>query len=187
MIPVAFLILVILIPLTLLAVVLYFIPGFLYDKFILGKSTVESNDEVEIEAWSKIFQSDHVEIESLEFYPEDEFDDTRWHNGLLMKLRTFPHRTDLISLYFLTDYYIFRNSLILFQVDRDIDVRVMKIVQVDLETLEMKLIMILDDFYTPSFNLLDKENLAILCKRGYKKIEVTLRTKEIQSPTSFRQ
>jgi hypothetical protein len=112
-IPVGLLILIVGIPLFIIAVVLYFYPKHLYNKFILGKATDEEDTELEIEVWTKLYQGKKVEIESLEIYPENEFDDTRWNSGPLMKLRTIPDNTNLNRLYFLTESVNFGNSLIL--------------------------------------------------------------------------
>ena len=174
LIPVGLLILIIGIPLFIIAVVLYFYPKHLYNKFILDKATEET--ELEIEVWTKLYQGKKIEIESLEIYPENEFDDTRWNGSPLMKLRTIPDSTNLKGLYFLTESVTFDNNLILFQIDKDVEVKQTQIIQLDLATLEIKLIEELDDFYTPTFNLTDKQTLIILCKRGHKKVEITLRT-----------
>lgn len=177
LIPIGLLILIVGIPLFIIAIVLFVYPKHLYDKFILGKDTEEEDSELEIEVWTKLYEGEKIEIESLEIYPENEFDDTRWNGSPLMKLRTIPDSPNLNGLYFLTESFTFGNSLILFQVDKDVAVKQTQIIQLDLVTLEMKLIEELDDFYTPTFNLTDKETLIILCKQGHKKVEITLRIK----------
>jgi hypothetical protein len=176
-IPIGLLILIVGVPIFIIVIVLYIYPKHLYDKFILGKATDEEDTELEIEVWTKLYQEEKIEIESLEIYPENEFDDTRWNSLPLMKLRTIPDSTNLNGLYFLTESVTFGKSLILFQVDKDVEVKQTQIIQFDLITLEMKIIEQLDDFYTPTFNMPDKETLIILCKQGHKKVEITLRTK----------
>ena len=187
LIPMFFLTIIVGVPLLILVFVLYIFPKYLYNKFIFGKDSNEEDMELEIDIWSKLYQGNKVEIESLEIYPDDEFDDTRWNGRPLMKLRTIPDNTDLNELYFLTESITFSNSLILFEVNKDIEIRQTKIIQLDLVTLEIKLIEELDDFYDPTFNSPDNETLIIQCKQGHKKIVITLRTKErtkeIQPPT----
>ncbi len=146
-----------------------------FDQYILGKV---NEDETSVAVWVTLFQSETITIESMEIYAEEEFDNINWADFILMKLRANPMITQLEDLYFLEEYIVFANHLILLQVEKDDEPTPIKVVQLDLITFELTLLEAFDEHWDRiNFNLLDQENLIILFEQGLNKIEMQLQTK----------
>ena len=114
----------------------------------------------------------------MEIHAEDEFNDIRWEDEHLIKLRTEPNLEVFQDKYYQTETFIFSGNLILFLVDKDIEIRETKIVQFDLNTFEIKLIKILDNSYSPTFYLIDNETLKITYRTENKIIELILHSEK---------
>ncbi len=146
-----------------------------FDQYILGKV---NEDETSVAVWTTLYQSETITIESMEIYAEEEFDNINWADFILMKLRANPMITQLEDLYFLEEYIVFANHLILLQVEKDDEPTPIKVVQLDLITFELTLLEAFDEHWDRiNFNLLDQENLIILFEQGLNKIEMQLQTK----------
>ncbi len=141
-----------------------------------GQETeLEEND---FNIWFPFYENDFVKIEAMEIIPEDEFNNSRWHGPTLLKFQSLPGIPLFESTYFKDETFIFCNTLIVCLVDKDLKIRESKIFQVDLITLEVKGIAVLDEFYQISFELIDVNKLKLICNRN-KKIEIII-TNEVE-------
>ncbi|MFA9214085.1 MAG: hypothetical protein ACEQSR_09620 [Candidatus Methylacidiphilales bacterium] len=143
----------------------------------------DNEHEAEIEddgfnIWYPFYENDFIKIDAMEIIPEDEFNNDRWHGPTLIKFQSVPSIQLFESTYFNSEIFIFCNTLIVCLVDKDLKIRESEIFQVDLITLEVKGIAVLDEFYQISFELIDVNKLKLICNRN-KKIEIII-TNEVE-------
>ncbi len=159
----------IIIALTLIVVVL------VWNLFFNKNNGQETELEEEgFNTWYPFYENDFIKIYSMEIIPEDEFNNSRWHGPILLKFKSLPNIELFESTYFKEETFIFCSTLIVCLVDKDLKIRESKIFQIDLITLEVKCIAVLDEFYQIKFELIDANTLKVVCNRD-KKIEIIIR------------
>lgn len=170
----------IIIPVSVVVLVLFMLYAIFKQVFdyMLGKNVDEDETGIATALWTTLYQSEIITIERMEIYAEEAFDSINWEDFILMKLRANPMIAQLEDLYFLEEYIVFANHLILFQVEKDDKPTPIKVVQLDLITFELTLLEAFDEHCDRiNFNLIDQENLIILFEQGLIKIEMRLQTK----------
>lgn len=145
-------------------------------NLFLNKKYVQKTEleEEGFNTWYPFYENYFIKIYSMEIIPEDEFNNSRWHGPTLLKFKSLPNIELFESTYFKEETFIFCSTLIVCLVDKDLKIRESKIFQIDLLTLEVKCIAVLDEFYQIRFELIDANTLKVVCSRD-KKIEIIIR------------
>jgi hypothetical protein len=166
--------LVVFIPFLILKMIFYILPGKLFYNFFNRTPGEDLEIDDDIDVWRTIYLKNNIKIEYLNTNAAHEFDDDRWFEVPLIKLRTFPEIDVLESEYFDPSFYIFNNCLFLIRIDKDIEVRESELITIDLNDFTISVLKVLDEHYWITFDLTSNDTLLIKCTRGDKIIELTV-------------
>lgn len=146
-------------------------------KHILKKNN-DNKDEIDDDDFEpfNLYKSDLIEITAKELFAEDEFNDPRWHGWILMKIYSSKQIQLIENSYFDTNYFIFSNQLILNKIEINNSSCFTKLIQIELNTLEVKLIKEFKKHHYFKFNLIDEKTLKIEFDEELKATEILLKS-----------